>query len=288
MKPRHLLGAVVLACCAGTALAHDTWFEALPGASPQRVLALGTGTLYPLYDSGIDAQYLARQGCRGPQGAWALRPLRNEAATLVVQAPAGAETCWAQLAPFEIELAADKIELYLNEVRAGAELRAAWADMRARGLRWKERYTKHARIELGGLGSGGAAPAPMAMDALIESGPPRVGELAQFRVLRDGQPLVDFPLELRSESSRIGLWRRTDASGRVQLRLPLAGPWLLRGVDLRLSATRRDEWDSRFLTLAFQVAPQNGSTLTLNALSTSQTAATAAISSEPPVSTARR
>ena len=287
MKLHRALSAVALACCAGAALAHDTWFESLPAAPSERLLALGTGTLYPLYDSGIDARYLVQQGCRSKQRTSALQPIRNEPATLVVRASADAATCWAQLTPFEIVLAPDKIALYLHEIHASPELRATWADIQARGLPWKERYTKHARIALA-VDESTAQPVPMAMDALLESGAARVGEPVQFRVLRDGQPLPDFPVELRSEASRLGIWRRTDAEGRVQVTLPLTGRWVLRGVDLRLSEARRDEWDSRFLTLAFEVQAQKGSTLTLNALSTSQAEATAAMSSEPPVSTARR
>jgi hypothetical protein len=109
--------------------------------------------------------------------------------------------------------------------------------------------------------------------------------------------LAGLALELRSETSPLGIWRRTDAQGRIDVSLPLPGRWLLRGVDLRVSALDPDRWDSRFVTLAFDVtaaapaaslAGQNGSSLTLNARSTSQAAAMAAISSEPPKNTARR
>ena len=44
------------------------------------------------------------------------------------------------------------------------------------------------------------------------------------------------------------------AQGRVQVRLPLAGRWVLRGTDLRPSSERPGTWDSRFITLAFEVA----------------------------------
>ncbi len=101
---------------------------------------------------------------------------------------AGAATCWAQLAPFELELAPDKIETYLREVGAGPELRATWAAMRARGLPWKERYTKHARVELAG---GQPEPSPLPVEALLRTpGVPRAGELLSFEVLRQGRPLA--------------------------------------------------------------------------------------------------
>ena len=37
---------------------------------------------------------------------------------------------------------------------------------------------------------------------------------------------------------------------------PLAGRWMLRGVDLRVSPRTTDEWVSRFVMLAFDVAPR--------------------------------
>jgi uncharacterized GH25 family protein len=78
----------------------------------------------------------------------------------------------------------------------------------------------------------------------------------QFQVLRDGQPLPDFAVEMRNERSPLGLWRKTDAQGRVSIAAPLPGRWVLRGTDLRLSESEPDLWVSRFVTLAFDVAPQ--------------------------------
>jgi hypothetical protein len=70
-------------------------------------------------------------------------------------------------------------------------------------------------------------------------------------VLRDGRPLAGLAVELRSDLSPIGIWRSTDADGRVELTLPLAARWILRGTDVR--PADGDRWDSRFVTLAFEV-----------------------------------
>lgn len=264
---RTIFGAALL-LAAGTVTAHDTWFQ--PGAAdPQGVrMALGTGNRFPVMETGVDAVYLSNQGCRGASAAGPATPMTpltlaapagRQAAALELRGSAGAVTCWAQLKPFEIELAADKIALYLDEIQASAELRARWAEMAGRGVKWFERYTKHARIEFDGVGS---APVAMGMDMLLEgepgSGLVRVGDTLNFRVLRDGQPLAGFAVELRGDASRFGIWRRTDAQGRVALKAPLAGRWILRGVDLRLSETQRDVWESRFATLAFDVLPARG------------------------------
>lgn len=83
--------------------------------------------------------------------------------------------------------------------------------------------------------------------------PLRVGDSVGFQVLSDGQPMPGLPVELRSELSPLGIWRQTDAQGRIDVTLPLAGRWILRGTALQPSSRRTDAWDSRFVTLAFEV-----------------------------------
>ncbi len=291
--------AVAALLAAQTAAAHDTWFE------PHRdnggwQLALGTGTRFPVQEYTLTMAQLQGSGCRAAAGA----PLplafeRDSDTALVLRAPVAADgsSCWAQSLPFELELNPDKIALYLNEIQAPPAVHEAWAALQARGLPWKERYTKHARIVLGAAGAAAASEAPMAMDVLLPGGAAtfRVGDEVVFQVLRDGLPLAGQAVELHGERSPLGLWRRTDDQGRVSFRLPLAGRWVLRGTDLRLSRERPDTWDSRFVTLAFEVmpraaesTPQNGKTLKLKTRSPSQTSEIAAIISEPPTNTPTR
>jgi hypothetical protein len=251
MKPRLSLLCVSLVLVAAAARAHDTWFEALPGSTE---LALGTGTLYPQRESGIDPVYLRQQGCSTANGTLALKPLRNTDDALIVALPPGAANCWVQLSPFEIELPADKIGLYLKEVRPPQAIVEAWNGMKARGLPWRESYVKHSRIELAAPVV--ARPSTMDFDMLLSSPGPQVGQPLQIQVLRDGAPLADFAVELRSERTRAGFWRRTDSEGRLSFQPPLPGRWIARGVDLRLSTERPDAFDSRFITLAFDVKPR--------------------------------
>jgi hypothetical protein len=289
---RSTLTAVALAAAAHGALAHDTWFAPLPTMANGGVaLALGTGNRFPVQESGIDIQHLLYSGCRHAPGAAPIALQRTADAATALHVRVRAErgpplTCWAQTAAFEVELADDKIALYFKEIQANAELRDTWAQMRARGVKWKERYTKHARIELN-PGAGAAAPVNMAMDVLLESPQrtPRSGEPMQFRVLRNGEPLGDFPVELRGDQSALGIWRKTNAEGRVSFTAPLPGRWVLRGTDLRVSERDPDLWESRFVTLAFEIQDSSERS---NARSTSHTAATSAISTEPPTITVRR
>lgn len=262
----HPFRILLLACLgagAAAAQAHDTWFRALSMEAGTPVLALGTGNRFPVQESGVGAEYLERQGCsrktaRDGEGSATsqllMNPLRNDAHALILRGVAQARSCWAQLVPLDIELPADKVALYLREVQADAALRAVWADMQRRGVPWKERYTKHARIDFGTLGMSAGEPTPMAMDIVREA--PGNGHLnghLGFRVLRDGQPLPGLAVEWVSASASIGIWRRTDADGRVSVPALPPGRWVLRATDLRLSTTEPDHWESRFVTLAFEV-----------------------------------
>lgn len=297
LPARSLALALALALTGGAAAAHDTWFEPLPRTARGEVaLSLATGTQYPVQDIPIGIEQLTTSGCRGeavPAAPLQLLADRPNALWLRTAQPVPAASelaCWAQLAPFEAQIEPPIVALYLDEINATAAVRALWAGQQARGVAWRERYVKNARIELDGAGPAAEpAPVPMGLDALLQAPrrPVQRGDELVVQVLRDGVPLAGLPVEFRSAASRTGLWRLTDAQGRVRAVLPSPGRWVLRGTDLRLSTAEPDLWDSRFLTLAFDVR-QSGSSSSSNALSASQTAASSAIASEPPTSTNRR
>ncbi len=211
MKKFLLAAAAFLLSCA--ACAHDTWFEPLPGGG----LGLSTGNRFPLSELAVDDQYFVKSGCVGRDGkARSLDKLRftDKMTLLRSKDRVGAEplTCFMQLQPFDIDLPPDKIEIYFKEVRPSEAALAAWAGLKARGLPFREHYTKSARIDIGADAS--AQPVGTAMDALRVSprGALTVGTEAVFQVLLGGKPLPDFPVELINERSPVGLWHRTDAT----------------------------------------------------------------------------
>jgi Domain of unknown function (DUF4198) len=256
------IAAALAAATAGAAAAHDTWLEPQrPSLAGHAVFAIGTGTRYPVFEFPLAQEYLVGSGCRGAGATAApLVRVQDRPAWLVVRSAtpldaAAPHTCWAQLAPFDVEVPPDKIELYLREIQAGPALRATWAAMKARGLPWRENYTKYARIEIGG--SGERAALPLAMDVLLDNPrwPIRAGDELGFQVLRDGAPIADLPVELVNNINPLGIWRKTDAQGRVRVKAPLAGRWIVRAVDLRVAPKNPDEWVSWFVTLGFEVKP---------------------------------
>lgn len=268
MRVFHFALRLALGCglAAGTAgaAAHDTWFTPATAAQPGQ-LQLSTGNRYPIQEFNPMAASLVRTGCTASDGrASALRAAGNQAKWLDMRIEqrrgASPMACWAELKPFELDMALDKVEVYFAEIKANAAHRQAWAGMQSRGLPWRESYRKFARIELAGAAQATpaqrtAARRPVGMDlelVLLGDAPVQVGQALEFQLLRDGQPLAGFPLELQSERSPVGLWRETDAQGKLVHTLPFTGNWLLRGTDLRVSTQDADRWVSRFVTLAIE------------------------------------
>ncbi len=263
---RRSLG-VVLALAGAAAAAHDTWFVRQPSTpGGHAVFAIGTGDRFPTLEFPLAYASLVDSGCAVAGAAASPRsaPLahvedRTTAAVVRSATPLPSQaafSCWAQLMPFDVEVPPDKVELYLREIQAGPALRATWAAMKARGLPWRERYTKSARVEHAGEGLRPAL--PLQMDVRLDNAraPIRAGDELVFQVLLRGKPVADLPLEFVNQLNPLGLWRKTDAEGRVRIALPLATRWLARAVDLRVSPQSADAWESDFVTLAFDVGPR--------------------------------
>lgn len=263
---RFAAAGLLALCLQPPAQAHDTWFELRPAPQPGELrLALGTGNRFPVMEFPLGIEQLRLSGCRAEAATASplahdgdeTRALRLRLAGNVGEP--GALSCWAQTQSFQVELAPPLVAQYLKEIQAPPAVRQAWAEQQRRGQRWTERYTKHARIELpdaaGRLGA--EAPSGMAMDLLLLGAPRplRAGDTVDFQLLRDGQPLAGQALELHGAHGPLGFWRRSDAEGRVRFTLPLAGRWVLRGTELRLAESAEVLWDSRFVTLAFEVGP---------------------------------
>ncbi len=250
------------------AAAHDSWFA--PSATQSRLLALGTGNRFPKHEFAIDSRYLVHSRCRDADGQpIVLAPLVLTPHALLLRPGAAAVTCWVQLQPFDVELTPALVDVYLEEARPDASVRARWADLKSRGLPWIERYTKDAHVVLWGDGIDASThqraradddPVP-GLDLRLETrdpvdgGPPRAGTPLEFRLLDHGRPLAGQALQLQSSVGQAGQWTTTDAQGRIRIVAPTPGRWLLRGIEIKPASDRADAWTSRFVTLAFQLRP---------------------------------
>jgi Domain of unknown function (DUF4198) len=252
--------AAVLAISGGTTHAHDTWFEALDSTDRgELVLALGTGNQFPAFDSPLRIDSVKAAGCGDTTGKGVpLRWMADQPQRMLMRTtrpvPIGmALSCLARLATAEVSIDNATVELYFKEVRPSESVRSHWAQLRDKGVKWQESYTKLARIMMpGNMASGDTS---QGLDLRVENTNAvlRVGDTLQVQMLRNGQALPGIAMELCNDLSPVGIWRKSDEQGRISFPLPLAARWLLRGVDLRPAANAAERWESDFLSVAFEV-----------------------------------
>jgi uncharacterized GH25 family protein len=264
----NALWVAALALCSACAQAHDSWLSpARQAPEAGRVaLELATGNRYPLQEFSQSRTSVAQAECVDAGGRRvALQATREQSRWLDLQAqladPADAPiACWVELYAAEVDIAPPIVQVYFRDIQASPAIRAAWAGLQARTVPWHERYRKFARIELPAavaVAAGALAQArrPVGLDleiVVLGDQPIATGQPQRFQVLRDGRPLADLPIELVSERSPVGVWRRSDTEGIVECVLPFPGRWLLRATDLRPAPDNPDTWASRFVTLAIE------------------------------------
>ena len=262
------VAAAVLLCALGQARAHDSWLAVRAGDSPSLLqLELGTGARFPARDSGVAVSSVLRSGClqAGEQRIRLLVPHRQEATFLEVRArleAARGAACWAELKPRDVELADALVETYFSETRPAPGVSQRWARQRSAGIPWRETYRKFMRVEV----PPAPAPPPGALAALrapqglgmeivpLGDDPLRAGRPASFQLLRDGRPVAGHWIEFVSERNPLGVWRQSDADGKVSIALPFAGRWLARSVFIEPPADDGMRWNSRFTTVLVHVA----------------------------------
>lgn len=244
--------ALFLGLIASQVQAHDTWFQQVGRSDDAALLRLGTGDKFPSQEFSLDASHLARSGCVSADGRPVkLVPMRKlPTALLLRSAGAAPASCWAELVAFDIRIADDKVEVYLDEIAAPPEIRRTWSALKARGIKWTERYRKHARIDLQPMSTALVTGLGLEISMVSQDDASRT-----FRVSHLGKPLQDFPVELRGERTTDASWHRSDRDGLLRIPAPAAGRWLLRGTHLRPSTERPGTWESDFVTLAFDTGP---------------------------------
>ncbi|MBA2411228.1 MAG: DUF4198 domain-containing protein [Burkholderiaceae bacterium] len=257
------LAGVLAALVPNAVSAHDTWF--LPDrfdAAPQEsvTLHLTSSMAFPKLESGPKRERVASAKCRLAGQTFDITDISAGPKSLVFKSdlPApGVATLWVTLPPKSIELTPEQVEEYLEEIDAPAVVRKQWTEMEPK--RWRELYAKHqktfVRVGAPGPDLSWAEPAGTGLEIVPEKDPTTIRAGAEFsvRVLKDGAPHADFALNAVAADETKGETRRTDASGRIVLRLNKAGRWLLRGTDLRKSSRGDTDWESDFVTLTLEV-----------------------------------
>ena len=246
------------------ALAHDTWLLARPSAVRPGIpvtLELTSGMAFPAPETAIKPERIAKAAVRlaGETADLKDRHAAAKALELTVWlSKPGVASLWVELAPKSIDLTADQVKEYLDEIGASAAVRRAWREMPA-PRHWRELYSKHAKTYVRvGQPAGDrswAEPVGMGLEIVPEKDPTALhpGEELPVRVLRNGAPFAAFPVGLVRQGDAHGVLKTTDGQGRATFAVGQAGRWLLRTTDLRRSTKPEADWESDFTTLTFEV-----------------------------------
>lgn len=243
-----LLAGLLLA---SSAAAHDFWIElSTPRAAPGEPVAVrlfvgdeGAGEPFPRSPSHLLRFWAASDGGETPLLG---RTGADPAGVFEPRAPGVVAVGYASRAtPIELEPA--KFAAYLDQeglprVRPGREL-----------------FSRCAKALLAvGDATGGGFDRVLGLE--LELVPERSpftlapGDELPLRLLYAGRPLAGALVDARQRGEPTAASARTDAEGRVRLRLPAPGFWMLAAVHMTEAAPGQGaEWESTWASLSFEV-----------------------------------
>ncbi len=267
MKSQTTLALGLLALLtASSARAHDTWlipdhFETAPKTSV--TLDLTSGMAFPALETGPKRARVQAASFRLAGQTFDIKDISEGPQSLrfVAEVPtAGVAAFWVKFPPKEIELKPEQVHEYLEEIGASAALLKQWEEMKQ--PRWRELYSKHQKtfVRVGTPPADDESwkePVGLALEIVPEQDPTAVKAGGEFAVLvlKNGKTFPDFPLTAVAGGESKGETRKTDAEGRVSFSMKKAGPWLLRGTEVRKSTKPEADWESDFTTLTVDVKP---------------------------------
>lgn len=263
MNSKHFVIATTLILTAVPCFAHDTWL--LPretNAEESKTLTVDlTSGMFPKLESGIKADRVAKGGWRTPSATGKLDRYEEDAASLVMHmTPRGDGTAvlYLTLKPKEIELTADQVAEYFDEIGASQSLRDDWAS-RGSGAQYHETYTKHAKAFVRvGSGADEDATCRRAVGQAVELIPLRdptalsVGDSLVVKVVRGGNnELEQFVVGIVCGKTGDTEMRRTNEAGMVAFPITDSGWWMVRATELRRKSN--GSYESDMCTMTFFV-----------------------------------
>jgi uncharacterized GH25 family protein len=260
-QARACLALVLALLCAGSLWAHDLWIEPsafMPAPGTRLAVRLFIGQLFRGDVFPRDPKYLVRFAVIGSGGEAPIPgvPDTDPAGFLVSGRPGLYELVYTSRHA-EVELDAAKFEKYLAE--EGLDKISA---LRARSGRSaapaKEIYSRCAKslIAVGeDAGSGHDRVLGLTLELIPEQNPYTLaaGQELPVRLLYRGQPLAGAKVAAvpKDQPARM-VAARTDAQGRVRLRLGGAGVWLLKAVHMIAAPPGSGaDWESFWASLTF-------------------------------------
>ena len=246
------------------AQAHDTWLlpaQSRVAAGKPFALQLTSGMAFPQNETPIAEDRIARGGVRlaDRDGAFAGRKEGEQSLELTADFGdwEGVATLWAVLKPRTLELTAEDVEHYLEEIGSPPAVVERWKAM-PEPRRWRESYRKNVKtfVRIGDDPDASWAQRVGApLELMPETDPTELhaGGQLLLRLLRDGKPAPGVAVGLVRAGETAAVNQQTDAQGRVAFKLERGGWYLARVTDLRPATGKDLDWESEFATMTFEV-----------------------------------
>lgn len=249
-------------CAARAASAHDFWIEPStfrPAAGQIVTAALRVGPkmqgeAVPRIPPFID-RFVVKGG--GAESAMIGRP-GSEPAGVTRIAEAGLHWIGYQSTPYSVTLDAPKFEQYLRE--EGLEriiaMRAKAGQQNAEG---RERFYRCAKslLTTGAAAAGFDAPLGFTLELIPRKNPYTLhtGNELPLSLLFRGKPAANvLVVAMSKDDPEHAVRARTDAHGRVALRLPRPGFWLVKAVQMEPAPQGVGvDWESWWASLTFEL-----------------------------------
>jgi uncharacterized GH25 family protein len=255
-----MIGMVTLFATAS--LAHDSWIMCDPAVvTSGRVLSvrMTSGEKFPTFETAPDAERVAKAEWRMGAKRGTIAEFKKEEKALTASGRVsddGVAVIAVEFHPREIDLDADKVSDYLEEIAAPASVRKAWEEDGA-AAGWHETFAKHAktyvRIGSGGDASGALGAVGFNIDFLPDSDPTalKVGDSLAMKVIRGGNELESSPIFVVCGATGEAVMPRTNKAGMMRVKITSPGWWLVRTTQLRHKSA--GVWESDFTTMTFYV-----------------------------------
>ena len=259
---RPIWVAVAMIAGLGPLQGHETWL--MPDrftitAGEDVPLQLTSGDAFPALDHAIKPDRVASAGYRirgktSKLDTW--QPGPNALLGSVRPASPGVAAVWVSLKPRPIELTAEQVEHYLDEIGAPLAVRTTWEKVKDKE-KWKEIYTKYSKtfIRVGDPKDdrSWADPVGIGFEIVPRNDPfaQGDGEYLAVTLLRDGKPLGGQKIALLTEK-KLRLTATTAGDGKAIFPYKMSGGRvLITSVHLRRDESKK-EWVSEFTTLTLE------------------------------------
>lgn len=249
-------GAAILAvlgwAVATAAMAHDTFIvpPATVTAGQPIVVQITSSSFFPEPETRIRVERMAHVDARADGQPLTWTAAADDVAMTFTTSPAPSADRGAvisvSLAPWDIDVAADEIDHYMDEIGAPAGVRTAVAASVATNGTLRETYTKHLKtIVCAAACADNTEPGTDTFEFVADPDAPRV-----FTLFLRGQPTPNHPAFVVTEQGgRVAL--TTDADGRITLPEDLTGLVYLNAVMLSPPATPDARFTSQWASLTF-------------------------------------